>query len=129
MCMSTAIYDFGGFAVAFCSDTTSDYQCCGRHMACLRSCATSWLTTATEARQPAARDFESFGHCLTHADCFNEALSIGILRRRLPVAAKMALAIAGTIADVPVSPIPPGGSELLTMWTSMTGASFMRSIW
>ena len=34
----------------------------------------------------------------------------------------------GTMAEVPASPIPPGGSELGTMWTSMAGASFMRSI-
>jgi hypothetical protein len=47
----------------------------------------------------------------------------------LPVAAKIALEIAGTINDVPVSPIPPGGSVLLTMCTSTAGASFMRSIW
>src|SRR5271166_6222195 len=64
-----------------------------------------------------------------HAGCFNEAVSIGIFLRRLPVAAKIALATAGTIAEVPGSPIPPGGSELLTMWTSMAGASFMRRIW
>jgi len=32
------------------------------------------------------------------------ALSIGILRKRLPVAAKIALATAGTMADVPARP-------------------------
>jgi hypothetical protein len=41
-------------------------------------------------------------------------LSTGILLRRLPVAAKIALAMAGTIAEVPVSPIPPGGSALFS---------------
>ena len=61
--------------------------------------------------------------------CFNAAVSTGIFRKRFPVAAKIALAIAGTIADVPHSPIPPGGSALSTMWTSISGASFMRSIW
>ena len=66
---------------------------------------------------------------LCHVGSFRAATSIGIFRKRLPVAAKIALAMAGTIADVPVSPIPPGGSALLTMWTSMAGASFMRSIW
>jgi hypothetical protein len=66
---------------------------------------------------------------LRHVGSFRAATSIGIFRKRLPVAAKIALAMAGTIADVPVSPIPPGGSALLTMWTSMAGASFMRSIW
>ena len=44
------------------------------------------------------------------AYCFKAAPSTGILRRRLPVAAKIAFAIAGTMADVPVSPIPPGDS-------------------
>ena len=29
--------------------------------------------------------------------------------------------MAGTIAEVPASPIPPGDSELLTMWTSIVG--------
>src|SRR5262249_40448341 len=47
--------------------------------------------------------------------CFSTLPATGILRRRLPVAAWMALATAGTIADVPISPIPPGGSVLLTM--------------
>ena len=68
-------------------------------------------------------------YSLRHVGSFRAATSIGIFRKRLPVAAKIALAMAGTIADVPVSPIPPGGSALLTMWTSMAGASFMRSIW
>jgi hypothetical protein len=45
------------------------------------------------------------------------------------VAAKMALLSAGTIAEVPGSPIPPGDSALSTMWTSMVGASFIRRIW
>src|SRR5215469_12757734 len=55
-------------------------------------------------------------------------VAIGIRRRRLPVAAKIALAMAGTIADVPGSPMPPGGSEFFTTCTSMIGASLMRSI-
>src|SRR5262249_29900489 len=46
-----------------------------------------------------------------HSGCFNAAASTGIMRSRLPVAAKIALATAGTIAEVPASPIPPGGSE------------------
>jgi len=62
-----------------------------------------------------------------HADCFNAVLSIGSLRTRLPVAAKTALATAGTTHEVPASPIPPGGSVLATMCTSTVGASFMRS--
>ncbi len=35
-------------------------------------------------------------------------VSTGILRKRFPVAAKIALPMAGTIADVPGSPMPPG---------------------
>src|SRR5205814_6097202 len=46
---------------------------------------------------------------------FNAAVSTGGLRKRLPVAAKIALVSAGTIAEVPASPIPPGGSALFTM--------------
>ena len=64
-----------------------------------------------------------------HPGCRNTAGSTGSFRRRLPVAAKIALVTAGTMADVPASPMPPGGSELCTMWTSTAGASFMRSIW
>jgi hypothetical protein len=44
--------------------------------------------------------------------CLSIAGSTGILRRRFPVAAKIALATAGTIAEVPASPMPPGGSRL-----------------
>src|SRR6266481_5473049 len=51
----------------------------------------------------------------------SSAGSAGGLRRRLPVAAKIAFMTAGTIAEVPDSPIPPGRLVLLTIWTSMTG--------
>ena len=64
---------------------------------------------------------------LAHAGCFNTEASTGNLRRRLPIAANMALVTAGTISDVPASPMPPGGSWLCTMCTSTSGASFMRS--
>ena len=67
--------------------------------------------------------------CSVHTGCFNALVSIGSFRKRLPVAAKIALVTAGTMAEVPASPIPPGGSKLWTMWTSMAGASFMRRIW
>jgi hypothetical protein len=40
------------------------------------------------------------------------ALSIGILRKRLPVAAKIALATAGTMADVRASPIVPAARKI-----------------
>jgi len=53
---------------------------------------------------------------------------MGIFRSRLPVAAKIALLTAGTMAEVPHSPIPPGGSEFRTIWTSIAGSSLMRSI-
>jgi hypothetical protein len=56
------------------------------------------------------------------------ALSIGSFRIRLPVAAKIALATAGITADVPGSPTPPGASVLLTRWTSIKGASWMRNM-
>ena len=66
---------------------------------------------------------------LPYPGCFSALASTGILRRRIPVAAKIAFAMAGTIPEVPVSPMPPGGSELLTTWTSIAGAWFMRIIW
>jgi hypothetical protein len=66
---------------------------------------------------------------LLHAGGFNAVASTGIFLSRLPVAAKIALTTAGMMHEVPHSPIPPGGSELATMWTSVAGASFMRSIW
>src|SRR5207302_2720771 len=65
---------------------------------------------------------------LAHAGYFNAVASTGIFRSRLPVAAKIALATAGTMAEVPHSPIPPGGSAFRTMWTSIAGTSFIRSI-
>jgi hypothetical protein len=43
---------------------------------------------------------------VTHTGCFNAAVSTGSCRKRLPVAAKIALVTAGTIAEVPASPIP-----------------------
>jgi hypothetical protein len=64
--------------------------------------------------------------CSVHTGCFNAVVSIGSFRSRLPVAAKITLVTAGTIAEVPDSPIPPG-SKLWTMWTSIAGASLMRS--
>src|SRR5712692_9570654 len=54
------------------------------------------------------------------------ALRMGSFRRRLPVAAKIALATAGAIAGVLASPIPPGASVLATMYVSISGISSMR---
>jgi hypothetical protein len=44
----------------------------------------------------------------------------------LPVTAKIELVTAGAMADVPASPVSPGGYELSMMWTSIAGASSMR---
>jgi hypothetical protein len=51
------------------------------------------------------------GPALLHAD-FKIAGSIGSFRRRLPVAAKIALATAGAIVAVPGSPMLPGACVL-----------------
>jgi len=48
---------------------------------------------------------------------------IGSRRMRLPVAAKIALVIAGTIGEVPGSPVPVGAESLFTMLTLISGAS------
>ena len=55
-----------------------------------------------------------------HAGNFRTLGSTGIFRRRLPVAAKIALATAGTMADVPASPMPPGASKLSRIKTSLS---------
>jgi hypothetical protein len=70
-------------------------------LTCHRCCPVSSLELAPSADQPA----------------FNCAGSIGSARMRLPVAAKIALQIAGAIAGTPGSPTPPGGAWLSTMWT------------
>ena len=57
---------------------------------------------------------------------FNRLVSIGSVRMRLPVAAKMALVTAGATAAVGASPKPPGGAVLLTKYVSMCGASLIR---
>ena len=51
----------------------------------------------------------------------------GKLRRREPVAAKIAFATAGAIGGVPGSPIPVGLSVFCTTNTSTIGISFIRS--
>src|SRR5262249_48021308 len=51
----------------------------------------------------------------------------GSLRRRLPLAAKIALATAGATGGTPGSPTPPIFSVLSTIATSMRGISCMRS--
>jgi hypothetical protein len=53
---------------------------------------------------------------------------IGRRRRRLPVALKMALQMAGAITATMGSPMPEGASVLGTICTSISGASFMRII-
>src|SRR5258708_24889951 len=47
----------------------------------------------------------------SHPGKLRTLVSIGRIRKRFPVAAKIALVTAGMIAEVPGSPIPPGGSE------------------
>ncbi len=94
---------------------------------CIMRCGRTFRLARTH---PAHARLKPQGVALvTHTGCFNAAVSTGSCRKRLPVAAKIALVTAGTIAEVPASPIPPGGSELWTMWTSTAGASFMRRIW
>src|ERR1700758_3873452 len=56
----------------------------------------------------------------------SSAGSTGGLRRCLPVAAKIAFIIAGTTADAPGSPRPPGCSVFWMMCTSISGASLIR---
>jgi hypothetical protein len=46
-------------------------------------------------------------------DDFSESVSIGRLRRRLPVAAKIALVTAALTMAVGASPMPPGVSAFL----------------
>ena len=55
-------------------------------------------------------------------------LPMGSLRMRLPVAAKIALVIAGTIGEVPGSPVPVGAESLLTMLTLISGVSLIRAM-
>jgi len=79
----------------------------------------------------AARDFLR-GHGISQQDIDTVWTAIalhttpGIPQHMHPV---IALVTAGAMAEVPGSPIPPGGSKLWTMWTSMAGASFILRIW
>ena len=57
----------------------------------------------------------------------NFCLPIGNARRRLPVAAKMALQSAGATKGTAASPMPPGASSLSTRCTSSSGDSLLRS--
>ena len=58
---------------------------------------------------------------------FSRLVSIGRMRMRLAVAAKIAFVTAGATTAVGASPKPPGASELLTRCVSTTGASSIRS--
>jgi len=58
---------------------------------------------------------------------FSRLVSIGRMRIRLDVAAKIAFVTAGATTAVGASPKPPGASELLTRCVSTTGASSIRS--
>lgn len=57
---------------------------------------------------------------------FSEFVSIGKLRRRLPVAAKIAFVTAALTMAVGASPMPPGASAFLIKCVSTTGTSSMR---
>ena len=59
-------------------------------------------------------------------DDFSEFVSIGRLRRRLPVAAKIALVTAALTMAVGASPTPPGASAFLIKCVSTTGTSSIR---
>ena len=62
------------------------------------------------------------------AHAFGTSSAKGSLRRRCPVAAKMAFATAGTTGQTVGSPIPNGDSApLWTICVSMTGVSCSRS--
>ena len=69
-------------------------------------------------------DSWSFSKSILHANCF----LIGRSRMRLPVAANIALQIAGAIGGTPGSPTPAGGASLCTICTRVsTGASSIRA--
>jgi hypothetical protein len=57
---------------------------------------------------------------------FNDAGSIGSIRTRYPVAAKIALVTAALTTDVGASPMPPGASAFLIRCVSITGTSSIR---
>jgi hypothetical protein len=61
-----------------------------------------------------------------HQTVLNCCGSMGSVRIRLPVAAKIAFATAGPTAAVAASPMPPGASVLLIKCVSITGASSIR---
>ena len=74
-------------------------------------------------RRARAHDRASRPECITYA----KLLPTGSRRTRLPVAAKIAFANAGASGGTPVSPIPSGASVLGTTYTSISGASLIRS--
>ena len=55
-------------------------------------------------------------------------LPMGSLRIRFPVAAKIALVMAGTIGELPGSPVPVGFSKLSTILTFISGLSLIFAI-
>jgi hypothetical protein len=57
----------------------------------------------------------------------SKLVSIGRVRMRLAVAAKIAFVTAGATTAVGASPKPPGASELLTRCVSTIGASSIRN--
>src|SRR5215831_1578537 len=61
-----------------------------------------------------------------YSDDFSESVSIGRMRRRLPVAAKIALVTAALTMAVGASPMPPGASAFLIRCVSTIGTSSIR---
>jgi hypothetical protein len=59
-------------------------------------------------------------------DDLSESVSIGGLRRRLPVAAKIALVTTALTMAVGASPMPPGASAFLIKCVSTSGTSLIR---
>jgi hypothetical protein len=58
---------------------------------------------------------------------FSCSASTGNARIRFPVAAKIALQIAGAIGGTPGSPTPPGGALLSMMYTWVSGVMSVRA--
>ena len=83
---------------------------------------------------PGEDPFENLSHAFFFAGSFVDHARfsvsglMGSFLIRIPVAAKIPLQTAGAMGGVPGSPIPPRASPLGTMWTSITGVSFILSI-
>src|SRR5258708_31170339 len=77
-----------------------------------RPCSSEW--PRKQRRREGRHDYAS-NHKKMHALHTASVIRIGNRRMRLPVAAKIAFAIAGAAQGTPGSPMPPDFSWLLTM--------------